>query len=135
MSAARCHAGREAAVDTRLGFTLVEVLTAVLILSFGLVTLLTAASRSLASLRMSKQIQDATGSLDIGEARWPLVVSDELAEQEVGPETLDNGHVYERRIAESEVEGLYIVRTSVTWSERNRHGREERVRYVLSRTE
>ncbi len=119
----------------RRGFTLVEVLTAVVILGFGLTTLLTAASRSLATLRMSKQYQDALGSLNAGEALWPLVVSDDLTEQAVGPETLENGHRFERRIEETEVEGLYIVRTTVTWSEHGRQGREELVRYVLSRTE
>ncbi len=113
------------------GFTLVETLTAVVILVFGLTTLLTVAARCMASIRMSKQFQDAQWSLGQGEALWPLIATEDPMDHEVGPETLDNGHVFERRIEETEDEGLYIVRTKVTWSSQGRQSSEEVVRYLV----
>lgn len=116
-------------------FTLVETLLALLILSFGMTVLLTGAARSMASIRMSKDYQDAQWTFGQAEVLFPLLVTGDPMELEVPPHDFDNGHVFERRIEETEDEGLFIVHASVTWSLRNRQGREETVRYLLVREE
>ncbi len=117
------------------GFTLVETLMAVMILGFGMTVLLTGAARGLASLRLSKVHQDVLWTFGQAEVLFPLVATDDPQELEQTPHRFDNGHVFERRIEETDDEHLYIVRSSVTWSFRARENREELVRYILIREE
>jgi len=114
-------------------FTLVEVLLAIVMLSIGLTVLLTGAVRCMAAISRSKEYQEAQWSLGQGEAEYPLIVTDDPKDLEVEGEVFDNGHTFSRTVDEDEDEdGLYVVRTTVTWWDRGRESKEEVVRYLLS---
>ena len=116
------------------GFTLIEALLAILILGFGMVVLLTGAARSMASIDMAADIQEAIGIFSQGEAIFPLIVTDDPMELEVPPyRDFDSEHVFERHIEETEDDMLYIARTVVTWTTRGREFREETQRYIIIR--
>jgi hypothetical protein len=116
--------------------TLVEVLLAISILGAGLVVMLTAGSRCLAVMRIARNYQSAQWTLGMGEIDYPLEIEEDIEELVVDPEEYPNGFTFSREVDEDEDEdGLYVVRTRVTWSDRGRHGVEEVVRYVLFEAE
>jgi len=115
------------------GFTLVEVLLAVVILSVGLTALLTGAARCIAVMKTAKSYQDAIWTLNKGEAEHPLtVVTNDIKSLEVSNEEYPNGFSYSREVEDDEDEdGLYVVRARATWSEKGRESKEEVVSYVM----
>jgi type II secretion system protein I len=113
------------------GFTLLEVLTALAILSVGLTVLLTGASRALRSVRLAQKQQEAQWTLGMAETQFPLLVTDTPEELAVSGHTFDNGHIFERSIEETEDEELFVVRSTVSWEDRGGMAREEVVRYLL----
>lgn len=125
----------------REGLTLIEVLIAAAILGVGLTSLLTASSRCLAVMRAAKRYQDAQWVLSVGEAEHPVLMPKDRGDDmdpiplwEVSPETFENGMVYSREVEEPDEEqkdGLYLLRSRVTWSETGNAGYEEVVRYVF----
>lgn len=124
----------------RRGMTLVEVLLAAAILGVGLTVLLTAASRCIAVMRAAKQYQNAQWALNLGELEHPLIMpkdtgdKDAKPEWDVSPEPYGEGLIYEREVeepAEDAEDGLYTVRSRVTWSAGGRSGKEEVVRLVF----
>ncbi len=125
----------------RAGLTLIEVLIAAAILGVGMTALLTASSRCLAVMRAAKQYQEAQWALNLGELEHPvlMVTSGGL---EIDPETqwavsatrYGNGLIFTREVEEAhpeEEDGLYLLRTRVSWSRDERSGYEEIVRYVF----
>ena len=104
---------------------------AVAILSVGLVVLLTGASRCLAVIKISKNYQTAQWTMNMGDIDHPLVFTNDVKSLEVAPKEYDNGFTFERVVEDDEDEdGLYVVRTRVSWSDRGRHPYEETVRYL-----
>jgi len=120
----------------RKGLTLIEVLLAVLMLSTGLVVLLTSASRCLAVMKIARDYQTAQWALALGELDYPLSVTNDVKELEVEPFTYPNGLTFSREVEDDEDEdGLFVVRTRVSWPRRGRESQEETVRYVFQKIE
>ncbi|MFC1462201.1 prepilin-type N-terminal cleavage/methylation domain-containing protein [Verrucomicrobiota bacterium] len=114
------------------GMTLIEVLLASVILGTGLMVLLTGASRCLAVVHKAKNYQIAQWTLNMGELDYPVIDTNDVMALAVSAFEYDNGFTFERLIDDDEDEdGLYVVRTVVSWPERGRVAREEVVRYVL----
>jgi prepilin-type N-terminal cleavage/methylation domain-containing protein len=117
----------------REGFTLVEVLLAIVILGAGLAIMLTGAARCVAVTKISKNYQTARWTLQRGELEFPLSITNEVEDMKVAPQTYDNGYTFERVVDEEESgeeDGLHIVRSRVTWAGKGREMSEEVVRYV-----
>jgi len=115
------------------GFTLVEVLLAAAILSASLVVLLTGASRCLAVMKSAKNYQQAQWTLGQGEVDFPMMATNDVKALAVDEAKghYDNGFTYSRTVDDDEDEdGLYVVRITVKWSDRENAPREEVVRYV-----
>jgi prepilin-type N-terminal cleavage/methylation domain-containing protein len=114
------------------GFTLIEVLLAMVILGVGFAVILTGVSQCLAVMKSARKYQDAQWILDLGTMEHPMISGEDPEEMAVDPVEYPDGYTFEREVEEDEDEdGLYVVRSRVTWSERGRHGKEETVRYVL----
>jgi prepilin-type N-terminal cleavage/methylation domain-containing protein len=132
--AARCSSGPR----SRGGVTLIEVLLAVAILGFGFAVLLTAATRCLAVMKISRNYQEAQWALGMGEAAHPIPIPiEDIEDLDVEEQTLDNGFTFARKVdveaeeAEEPRDNLYLVRTRVTWKGHgDRENVEEVVRYV-----
>ncbi len=115
----------------RSGMTLIEVLLAAVILGAGMTVLLTAASRCINAVRVSRQYQDAQFILSRGEADFPAVIRDGVEDLEVDDERYPGGFVFSRTVDDDEDEDhLWALRTRVTWSDRGRRPYHEVVRYV-----
>lgn len=120
------------------GMTLIEVMLAVVILSVGLVAMLTAISRCLGVLKISEQYHKAMWALSAGEADHPLVRKPDTKPEdyEVEPQDYD-GILFERTVADPDVDSednekrLLVLTTKLTWQGRGREQTEEVVRYVL----
>ena len=108
------------------GMTLVEVMLATAILGLALVVLLTGASRCLAAVKQAHYYQTAQWTLAKGEADYPLVHTNDLEALEVADVKYENGFTFSRRVEDDEDEdGLFEVKTRVTWSARGRESFEE----------
>lgn len=118
----------------RTGMTLVEVMLAVAILSVGLSALLVAASRCIAVIRSARQYQEAQWVMGLGDLEHPIEITEEtedVMDFEVSDVEYTDGFVYSREIEDDEDEdGLYVVRTRVTWAGRARDLKEEVVGYI-----
>jgi prepilin-type N-terminal cleavage/methylation domain-containing protein len=116
------------------GFTLIEVLIAAALVGVGMAALVTAASRCLAVMSTAKRYQQVQWSLNLGELEYPILPSKDFHDWEVSGETLENGMVYSREVEEPDEErkdGMYLLRTRVTWSVRGHEGHEEVVQYIF----
>lgn len=116
----------------RSGLTLIEVLIAAVLLSMGLTALLTAASRCLAVMRVSKQYQDAQWVLRLGELESPILPTEEYDDWAVRGATYDD-ITYTREVIEPEEEedGLFILTSRATWSARGKQSYEEVIRLIF----
>ena len=107
----------------RAGFTLIEVLIATMILSFGLTTLMVSLSNCAAMMTLAKQYQDAQYVFSLGELKYPIQESTDVEKDlPVDPDTdLVEGYTFERTVDKKELDTnevddmLYVVRTRVTW--------------------
>jgi len=116
----------------KTGMTLIEVLVASVILGAGLMVLLTGASRCLAVVHKAKNYQVAQWTLNMGELDYPVIDTNDVMDLAVPPYEYDNGFTFERVVEDDDDDdGLYVIRTIVTWPERGRVAKEEVVRYVL----
>lgn len=126
----------EDGVQRRRGFTLIETILAVSILSISLSVLLVACSRCLLVMKASMSYKKARWTLDKGYVDNPVMRSDELDEMEVHGVEYD-GMTFSREVERmDEEEGeeddyLYIIRSKVTWSRRGNEAYNEVVRCVL----
>ena len=120
----------------RAGLTLVEVLLALAILAATAGVLMTAVSRCLAVVRLSKNYYDARRVLDLGELDHPLLVTKELNKDKVinlniGPIDYEGGYAFTRSGERSAtLKDLVVVKTRVTWSARGREAYEEVTSYL-----
>lgn len=114
------------------GFTLVEVLLAVAIAGAALAVLLTASSRCLSVSRKSKDYQNAQWVLGKGELDYPLFLTNDVRRLEVGKTDYEGGFSFSRHVEDDDdKDGLYVVRTKVTWTAAGGEKGEEIVQYVL----
>jgi prepilin-type N-terminal cleavage/methylation domain-containing protein len=129
---------RESSATTRTsaisekGFTLVEVLLAVVILSVGLTVVLTATSRCLAVMKKAQVYQNAIWALNAAETEHPLVVvTNDIKKLEVSDAKYGE-FTYKRTVdSDDDDDGLYAVHSRVSWTERGGESYEEVVCYVL----
>jgi len=112
----------------RRGLTLIEVMLAVVILGIGSGVLMLATARCIAIISKSRHYSTAQRLiLQVG-AENPLNRAEVDAGIESGTFDDENGYRWEREIKEPENEnrqGLYTVRTRVSWSDRGRDSFEE----------
>lgn len=121
----------------RGGFTLVEVLLATVILSFGLMSLMTGLGSCATLMSLAKEYQGAQYVFSLGELKYPIVESTDVEDElPVDPDPdLAEGYVFERTVDEKDLatnevdDGLYVVRTRVSWGDGPEQF-EELVRYV-----
>lgn len=112
------------------GMTLIEVLLASVIMGMSLTAMLTATSRCLVVMRRSQEYQQAQWALTQGELQFPILYAEDIMEQDVSGEDYDD-YTFSREIEDDEDEdGLYLVRSKVTWQSAGREKFEEVVEYV-----
>ena len=96
------------------GFTLLEVMIAVVILAVGTFALVEATSRCLGVVRQARNFQKARTVLDVGELEHPIIRKNtELMNMTVEPVSYENGFTFARTAEETDDEGLMLLRTTV----------------------
>ncbi len=114
-----------------LGFTLVEAVVALAILSIGVFVIVEATARCLAVIRASRNYQTARAVLDQGEAEFPLQPTNTASACAVQGEELVPGYTFSRELeAVSGESKLYMVKTRIAWSESDNASAEEVVSYL-----
>lgn len=125
------QAGKNGGGKPAAGFTLVEAVLALAILSTGIFVLIETTARCLAVIQTSRHYQEARAVLDRGELDYPLHVTNSLHDNIVPPVDYPGGYRFSRDLDPVEgEEGLFIVKTRVTWSESGRASFEEVVSYL-----
>lgn len=127
---------------SKSGMTLVEVLIATVILAVGLTSLMTGISSCLAVMRASREFATAQWVLGMGELKYPIRGVEEIEDLNVeGDTSIADGFTFSREVEEKELaddeedDGLYTVRTLVTWGSGKEGQREEVVRLVWLKPE
>lgn len=122
------------------GFTLLEVMLAVIILGGALTVLYRSIIVNVRMIEVSRERQEVAYVFSLGELEHPLRDIEDIEEDAVvDPDSsLKEGYVFERTVDEKEEpeegvedDGLYVVRTTVTWGDGRNS--EEVVRYLLKR--
>jgi prepilin-type N-terminal cleavage/methylation domain-containing protein len=135
---------------TRAGFTLVEILIATMILSIGIMVLLTGVGNCAKMMLLSKQFQEVQYIFTLVDLKYPIEATDNVEEdvkvdsvsatelvETASPQMREvlERYTFERTVDEKELEtnqvddGLFIVRSIVTWGPDD-DDREELLRYV-----
>ncbi len=121
----------------RAGFTLIEMVLAIIILGGALTVLYRSIIVSARMVTLSKQREEVAYVFTLGELEHPLRDIEDIEEDApVDPDSsLLDGYTYERTVDEREDppedvedDGLYVVRTIVSWGDGSE--REEIVRYL-----
>ncbi len=114
------------------GLTLVEVLLAMVILATGAMVLMTAATRCLAVIRISRNYHTARHVFDLGELEYPVFIKDEeVVNLELSPVEYENGFEFSRAWEEDpDHKGMRIITTRVDWSDRGERRGEQTVSYL-----
>ncbi len=118
---------RSIARPARNGFTLIEAVLALAILSISVFALAETTARCLAVIRLSRNYQTARAVLEKGEALYPISSTNSPEDLAVGPEEIVEGFFFQRFEPQplDEEERLFSVRTRVSWSESGRNSFEE----------
>jgi prepilin-type N-terminal cleavage/methylation domain-containing protein len=121
--------------DWKRGLTLIEVMLAVVILGVGSGVLLLATARCLAIIGKSQRYSTAQRLILRVDAEHPLTRAKIEASSENGRFDDEPDYRWEREITAPEEEyreGLHVVRTRVSWSDRGRDSFEETstLRYI-----
>jgi prepilin-type N-terminal cleavage/methylation domain-containing protein len=109
-------------------FTLIEVLLAILILAIGLVVLVESAGRCLAVIKAARYYEDARHLLARVEVEHPIDFEEFDEGTESGKFDGRWGDYRWKRVISSageEEDGLFEVKTQISWSERSGESREE----------
>jgi len=124
---------------SRAGLTLVEVLLALAILAAAAGVLMTAVSRCLGVVRISKNYYAARRILDLGELEHPLLVTkdpldhkDKVINLNVSPADYGAGYTFTRSGERSStLPDLVVVKTRVAWATRGQEAGEEVTSYLF----
>ena len=115
------------------GFTLIEAILAVAIMSMSAFAFLSLTSQCLGVAALSRNYHDAVMIMDRANIDYPLLMTNEVYDNVVAPVTFDNGYVFTRNVEPDEdEEDLFIVRTKVSWSSRGKKCFEEVESYIYS---
>jgi len=109
-----------------MGLTLIEVMLAIIILGIGSGTLMLATARCISVVSKARHYSTAQRLILRVGAENPLTRGEISSETMSGD--FDDGYQWEREVIESEDEnreGLYTVRTRVSWSTRGKERYEE----------
>ncbi len=119
--------------NSRLGLTLLEVVLALAILSFGVAALATATSRCLALVTVSKTYHEARYALALADLRFPILEKDdELINKEVPDTEIAPGLTFTRTAEvppDYEDTGLFVLHNRVSWAGHGSNTYEETVSY------
>lgn len=114
------------------GFTLIEVLMALIILSIGVTSIFSATSSCLAVIKRARAMEIADGLIVRVDIENPIE-SVELEEMSDSGRFDDvEGYTWQREITMDDEEnrpGLFLVRTRIQWSDRGKDAYEEVVTY------
>jgi prepilin-type N-terminal cleavage/methylation domain-containing protein len=151
---------REQKNARRTGFTLIEILLATVILASGLFTLMMGLGNCARMMMLSKEFQDAQFVFSLGERCYPIPPNDEISDPEederlnidpVGADELIDdleielprearevyrAFTFARSVDEKELatgeedDGLYVLRTRITWGSGKEGSTEELVRLI-----
>ena len=116
----------------RCGMTLIEVMLASTILAISLTALLTASSRCIAVMRAARYYQEAQWTLSLAELEHPITVVEDVEDLEVRGERYGD-LVYSRTVElrdEAQEDGLFLIRSRVSWTDKERTLNEEVVRFL-----
>ncbi|MGI6087311.1 MAG: hypothetical protein ACOYCD_05080 [Kiritimatiellia bacterium] len=116
----------------RDGFTLLEAVLALAILSVSVFVLAETTARCLAVIRVSRNYQIARTVFEQGEAMYPITETNRPEDVAAGPKEIIAGFVYQRFEGEAinEDEQLFSVLTRVSWSESGKDSAEEVLRLL-----
>jgi len=115
------------------GLTLIEVMLAVVVLGIGAGMLLVATSRCMAIATKARHYSTAQRLIARVNTENPLTRIEEFEEKIESGSFDEEGYSWEREVLASENEdreGLYTVRTRVSWSARGREAFEEAITYL-----
>jgi prepilin-type N-terminal cleavage/methylation domain-containing protein len=116
------------------GMTLIEIMLALTIVSIGLVTLITAASRCIAVARSARIYETARHMIGRVDLENPIK-KDEIEDGSDSGTFSDNPDFkWEREIEQigEEEDPLFLIRTRVSWSERGKVAYEEITTYLFA---
>lgn len=119
--------------ENRAGLTLIEVLLSITILGIGAGVILTATARCLAVVSSAHHYSTAQRLIAQVGAEQPLTRGMIREGRDSGTFRDERTYRWEREITESEQEereGLFTIRTRVSWSERGRNRYEESVTWI-----
>ncbi len=123
--------------NRRRGFTLIELMLAIIILGGGLTVLYRTIIMDARMVAISHDRQAVAYVFSLGEMKYPLRDIEDIEEDgPVSPDaSLKEGYIFERTVDEKEDpsdgvedDGLYVIRTTVSWGKGA--NREEVVRYI-----
>ena len=113
------------------GFSLIEAVLALAILSIGIFVLIEATSQCLSVIRVSKTYQTAREVLEQGELDYPLCWTNSIEDNTVASVEYPGGFTFFRNLDQVDgEEDLFIVTRRVTWSETGQSSFEEVVGYL-----
>lgn len=113
-------------------FTLIEVFLAVALMSIGMVVMLTAVTRCMATLKGGKMYQTAQWTLNKGDLDHPIVATNDVKSLEVSPVDYPGGFTFSREVEDDDdKDHLFVVKTRVSWADHSHEMSEEVIRYVL----
>lgn len=136
--------------NNRTGFTLIEILIATMILSTGIMVLLTGVGNCAHMMTLSKQFQETQYIFSLVDLKYPIEATADV-EKDIPVEAVSavelieepsqqmrevlERYTFERTVEEKELEanqvddGLYVVHSIVSWGP-GEDEREELLRYV-----
>lgn len=116
------------------GFTLIEVVLAIMIMGVSLGSLMTSIVRSLEVLTLARHYQEAQWALGKGLSENPLVISNRIDELVINSVELGEDFFFSRdvlNIGDEPEDGLYVVHSRVSRSRRADSHAEEVFEYVF----
>ena len=119
----------------RVGFTLIEVLLSLVILSIGISSMMYAMGQALSVIRTARNQEIAQALLRRIDIEFPIEKIDYIENIEAGYFNDTEGYSWQREILlldEENRPGLFITRKRVIWSERGKNKFEEIEAYTYA---
>lgn len=114
------------------GFSLIEVLVALLILGTSVGVLMAATAKSLSVISVARKLEVARGLFARVDAENPILSIDMEEGTDSGEFEDVKGYTWTREITMEDEEnrpGLFVVRIRIDWSDRGRDAHEEVITY------